>query len=96
MKKSLRTDIENAKHKDYFFQIHNTMMKKQLQRPLNKTVIKTDTENSEDSETVIKHQFKEQTQLQQVLYNLFKNFSPHVIVTWKVLVINHIITLISW
>ena len=86
--------MEDANHKNYFFQIHNTMMKKQLWRLLNKTVIEVDTENSEDFETVIKHQFEEWTQLQQVLYDLFKNLSPHTIVTWKVLVINHMIMLV--
>ena len=87
--------MKDTKHKNYFFQIYNTMMKKQLWRLLNKIMIKADTENSEDSETVIKHQLKKQTQLQQVFCNLFKNFSPHIIITWKVLVINHIIMLTS-
>ena len=52
-------NMKDVNYKNYFFQIHNTMMKKQLQRPLNKTVIKVNTENSKDSETVIKHQFEE-------------------------------------
>ena len=60
-KKSLRTDMEDANCKNYFFQIHNTMMEKQLWRSLNKIVIKADTENSENFKTIIKHQFKEQT-----------------------------------
>ena len=34
-------------------------MEKQLWKPLNKITIKVNIENSEDSETVIKHQFKE-------------------------------------
>ena len=46
-KKSLRTNIEDAHRKDYFFQIHNKMMEKQLRRPLDKTAIGADTENSE-------------------------------------------------
>ena len=88
-------NMENTNHKDYFFQIHNTMMKKQLQRPLNKITIEVDTENSEDSETIIKHQLEEWTQLQQVLCNLFKNFSPHTIIIWKVFAINHMVALTS-
>ena len=94
-KKSLRTDMEDAKRKDYFFQIHNTMMEKQLRRPLDKTAIGADTENSEDPETVIKHQLEERTQLQQVLCDLSKNLSPHAIVTRKVLAINHMVALAS-
>ena len=87
--------MKDTKHKNYFFQIHNTMMKKQLWRLLNKTTIKADTENSEDPKTVIKYQFKKQTQLQQIFCNLFKNFSPHTIVTQKVFAINHMIMLTS-
>ena len=96
VKKSLKINMKDTKCKNYFFQIHNIMMKKQLWRPLNKTVIRADTENSEDSETIIKHQLKEWTQLQQVFCNLFKNLSPHIIVTWKVFVINHMVMLASW
>ena len=48
-------NMKDVKHKNYFFQIHNTMMEKQLQRLLNKIIIEVDTENSEDSKTVIKH-----------------------------------------
>ena len=96
VKKNLKMNIKDVNCKNYFFQIHNTMMKKQLQKPLNKTTIKADTENSKDSETVIKHQLEEQTQLQQVLCNFFKNFSSHIIVTQKVLVINHIVVLTFW
>ena len=87
--------MEYTKHNNYFFQIHNTMMEKQLWRLLDKTTIEVNTENSEDSETVIKHQLKKQTQLQQVLCNLFKNLSPHAIITQKVLAINHMVVLTS-
>jgi hypothetical protein len=53
-KKSLRDDIDKAYRKDYFFCIHNEMMKRQL----DKTV------EEEDVEPVIQHQLEERTRLQ--------------------------------
>jgi hypothetical protein len=46
------------------------MIKRQLNRLLNKTVVE------EEAEPVIKHQLKEQTRLQLVLYDLSKDLSP--------------------
>ncbi|KAH8586496.1 hypothetical protein B0O99DRAFT_62841 [Bisporella sp. PMI_857] len=40
MKKSLRTEMEDAHRKNCFFQIHDKMTKKQLQRHLDKRVVK--------------------------------------------------------
>ena len=39
-KRSLKADINNTYCKDYFFQVYNKMMKKQLWRPLNKIMTK--------------------------------------------------------
>jgi hypothetical protein len=57
----LRTEIEDAYRKDYFFQIHNEIMKRQLQRHLDKTVIGEGAKGIEDVEPVIEHQLEEQT-----------------------------------
>jgi len=71
-KKSLEDEIKDAYRKDYFFCIHNEMMKRQLQRHLDKTVAEADAENTEDIEPVIEHQLEERTRLQQVLCDLSK------------------------
>ena len=91
-KKSLRTEIEGAYRKDYFYQIHNEMMKRQLQRHLDKTVVEEDVE---DVEPVIEHQLEERTRLQQVLCDLSKDLSPQAIVSRKVSAINCMIALAS-
>jgi hypothetical protein len=38
-KKSLEDELEAEHRKDYFFYIHNKMMKRQLNRPLNEAMI---------------------------------------------------------
>jgi hypothetical protein len=54
-KKSLRTDIEDAYRKDYFFQIHNEIMKRQLQRHLDKSMVEEGAEDAEDIEPAIEY-----------------------------------------
>lgn len=51
----MRTEIEDSYRKDYFFQIHNEMMKKQLQLHLNKSVGEESAEDVEDVEPVTKN-----------------------------------------
>jgi Protein of unknown function (DUF3435) len=84
-KKSLRDDIDKAYRKDYFFRIHNEMMKRQL----DKTV------EEEDIEPVIQHQLEERTRLQQILCDFSRDLKPQDIVSWKVLAINLMIALAS-
>ncbi|PVH71690.1 hypothetical protein DL98DRAFT_613722 [Cadophora sp. DSE1049] len=57
------------------------MMKRQLNRPLNETVV-------EEAEPVIEHQLEERTRLQLVLYNLSKDLSSQAVVARKVYIIN--------
>ena len=94
-KKNLRTDIDDAYRKHYFFQIHNKMMEKQLQRPSDMTAVEEDAITTEDPEPVIDYQLQERAQLQQVLCNLSKNLSPQAIVIRKVLAINLMVALAS-
>ncbi|KAH8586626.1 hypothetical protein B0O99DRAFT_602324 [Bisporella sp. PMI_857] len=94
-KKSLRTEIENVYRKDYFFQIYNEIMKKQLQRHLDKTVVEKDAKNAKNVEPVVEHQLEKRTQLQQVFCDFFKHFSFYAIVARKVSAINLIVTLAS-
>jgi hypothetical protein len=84
-KKSLRDEIENAYRKDYFFRIHNEMMKRQL----DKTV------EEDDVEPVIQHQLEERTRLQQILCDFSRDLKPQDIVSRKVLAINLMIALAS-
>ena len=51
----LEDELEAEHRKDYFFYIHNEMMKRQLNRPLNETVVE------EEAEPVIEHQLEERT-----------------------------------
>jgi hypothetical protein len=51
----LRTEIEDVYRKDYFFQIHNEMMKRQLQRHLDKSIVEEGIEDIEEVEPVVKH-----------------------------------------
>ena len=90
-KKSLKDEMKDAYRKDYFFQIHNEMMKRQLNRQLNKAVV----EEVEEVEPVIEHQLVERTQLQQVLCDLSTDLSPQDIVSRKVSAINLFVALAS-
>jgi hypothetical protein len=91
-KKSLKTEIEDAYRKDYFFRVHNEVIKIQLKRQLN-TIVAAEVE--EEAEPVIEHQLEEQTQLQQILCDLSKDLSPRAIVCRKVSAINLMIALAS-
>ena len=90
-KKSLEDEIKDAYRKDYFFQIHNEMMKRQLNRQLNKAVV----EEVVEVEPVIEHQLAERTQLQQVLCDFSTGLSPQDIVSRKVSAINLSVALAS-
>jgi Protein of unknown function (DUF3435) len=87
--KSLEDELEAEHRKDYFFYIHNEMMKRQLNRPLNETVVE------EEAEPVIEHQLEERTRLQLVLCDLSKDLSPQALVARKVYAINLQIALAS-
>ena len=63
-KKSLKKEIDNAKRKDYFFSIHNEMLKRQLERQQNPAVLEND---EADIEPVYVYQLQERARLQQVL-----------------------------
>ena len=65
-KKNLKDEIEKAYRSDYFFHIHNKMMKRQL----NKFVVE------EEVEPIVEHQLEERTQLQEVLCDFSKDLSP--------------------
>jgi regulator of replication initiation timing len=54
-KKNLRTKIEDIYRKNYFFQIHNKIIKQQLQKHLNKTTVEEDIKNTKDIKLVIKY-----------------------------------------
>jgi hypothetical protein len=63
-------DKLKAEHrKDYFFYIYNKIIKRQLNRPLNKTVVE------KEAKPIIEHQLKERTHLQLVLCDLSKDLS---------------------
>lgn len=88
-KKSLKDEIKDAYRKDYFFRIHNEMMKKQLKRQLNKTVVE------EDIEPVINHQLEERTRLQHIICDFSRDLNPQDIVSRKILAIGLMIALAS-
>jgi hypothetical protein len=91
MTKSFRTEIEDANRKDYFYRIHNEMMKRQLQRHL-------DTVGDEDPgepEPVVQNQLEERIRVQEVLCDLSKDLSFKDIVARKVMAINRMVALAS-
>ena len=89
-KKSLEDEIEDAYRKDYFFRIHNEMMKRQLKRQLNKTVV-----DEEETEPIIEHQLAERIQLQQILCDFSRDLSPQDIVSRKAAAIDLMVALAS-
>lgn len=91
-KKSLKKEIDNAKRKEYFFSIHNEIIKRQLKRQQKPNVSQND---KADSEPVYVHQLRERARLQQVLCDLSKDLSPQEIRTRKILAVNLITALSS-
>ena len=91
--KSFRTEIDAANRKEYFYHIHNEMMmKRQLQRHLDKIGIE---EEVEDPEPAVEHQLEEWTWVQQVLCDLSKDLSPQDTVARKILAIDAMTALAS-
>lgn len=88
-RKSLANEIEDIYKKYYFFQIHNKIIKKQLNRSLNQAVV----EEEDDIEPIIEHQLLERTQLQQILCDFSIGLTPQAIVSRKVSAINLFVTL---
>ncbi|EDO03048.1 predicted protein [Sclerotinia sclerotiorum 1980 UF-70] len=89
VKKNLKDEIEKEFRKDYFFRVHNEMMKKQLHRPSSKTL-----EDKEDT-PIIQHQLNERYQLQQVLCDFSKDLNQQDIVSRKISAINLMVALAS-
>ena len=58
-KKSLKDEIEDTYRKDYFFRIHNEVMKRQLKRQSNTTAAA----EAKEAEPVVQHQLAERAQL---------------------------------
>ena len=71
-KKSFKTEMDDAYRKDYFYQVHNVMMKRQLQRHLDTA----DDDDTEEPEPPIEHQLAERMRVQQLLCDLAKDLSP--------------------
>jgi hypothetical protein len=91
-RKSLQREIKDAYRKDYFFRIHNEMMKRQLLGPVAYRDLRADIRASAHT---IEHQLEERTRLQQVLCDLSKDLSPQAIVARKVSAINLMVALAS-
>jgi hypothetical protein len=51
VKKSLKTEIDDVYWKDYFYQVYNVMIKRQLHRHLDTA----DNDDSEEPEPLVKH-----------------------------------------
>jgi hypothetical protein len=85
--------MNDAYRKDYFYQVHNIMIKRQLQRNLDLDV--GDDEVAEDLEPLIAHELAERVRVQQLLCDLETDLSPEKIVSRKILAINSQTTLAS-
>jgi len=91
-KRDLKREMDNACRKDYFFRIHNEMMKRQLDREQHLPTVERDVK---DVEPGIEYQLEERKRLQEVLCDLSKDLSPHEVVARKILAINLMIALAS-
>jgi hypothetical protein len=91
-KKSLEDEIGEVYKKDHFFQIHNEMIKRQLNQQYNKAVMG---EEEDVDKPIIKHHLAEQTQLQQILCDFSRDLSPEGIVSRKVSAVDLFLTLAS-
>ncbi|KAM3084702.1 hypothetical protein ACMFMG_003160 [Clarireedia jacksonii] len=89
-KKSLKDEIEKEFRKDYFFRVHNEMMKKQLHRQSGKA-----TGDKEDDTPIVQYQLNERYQLQQILCDFSKKQNQQEIVSRKISAINLIVALAS-
>lgn len=89
-RKSLKREMDAAYRKDYFFEIYNKIMKRQLERHRDQLTVEKE---QADAEPVIEHRLEERTRLQEVLCGLSKNLSPREIVARKVLAINLFVAL---
>jgi hypothetical protein len=79
-KKSLKTEMDDAYRKDYFYQVHNVMMKRQLHRHLDTA----DDDDTEEPEPPIEHQLAERMRVQELLCDLAKDLSSREIVSRKI------------
>jgi len=90
-KKGFKAEMDDAYRKDYFYQIHNVMMQRQLQRHLNAV----EGDDAEDPEPAIEHQLAERMRVQQLLCDLSKDLSPQDTVSRKILAVDAMTSLAS-
>jgi hypothetical protein len=85
-KKSLTDELDAAHRRDYFFRIHNEMMKMSLDQ--------TAIEEPGD-EPMVQHELEERNRLQVVLCNFSRDLPPKEIVSRKVTTVNLFVALAS-
>jgi len=85
-KKSLEDELHKAYRKDYFFRVHNEMMKMQLDPSMIE---------EPGVEPMVQHQLEERTRLQEVLCNFSMELTPQGIVARKVAAISLMVALAS-
>jgi hypothetical protein len=83
-KKGFKTEMDEAYRKDYFYPVHNVMMKRQLQRHLDAG----DDEDAEEPEPPIEHQLAERMRVQELICDIVKDLSPEEIVSHKILAVD--------
>jgi hypothetical protein len=89
-KKSLKDEIEKEFRKDYFFRVHNEMMKKQLHRQSSNAA-----GDKEDDTPLLQYQLNERNQLQRILCDFSKKQNQQDIVSRKISAINLMVALAS-
>lgn len=90
-RKGFKSEMDNAYRKDYFYRVHNEMMKRQLQRHLDTA----GEEDAEDPKPAMEYQLAERMRVQQLLCDLSKGLGPRDIVARKILAINAMTALAS-
>jgi hypothetical protein len=86
-KKSLTDDLDAAYRKDYFYRVHNEMMKMSLEQAM--------IDGEPGDEPMVKHELEERIQLQEVLCDFSRDFGSSEIVSRKITAINRLIALAS-
>ena len=85
-RKSLTDELDAAYRRDYFFRVHNEMMKMSL----NPTAIEEPVD-----EPMVQHELEERNQLQEVLCNFSRGLTPQEVVSHKIIAVTLMIALAS-
>lgn len=86
-KKSLTDDLDAAYRKDYFYRVHNELMKMSLQRAI--------IDSEPGDEPMVEHELEERNQLQAIFCDFSRDLCSSEIVSRKITAIDRLVALAS-